>query len=100
MTCSVGESRGPKLTQTMADFCPIITIDPTIPFPPTGDIDGGKATPIGMIGMAGSSRSRISTAALVADDIGGDLCCDADGEGYEVALMSGSGQGTNSNNLR
>jgi hypothetical protein len=62
-------SSGPQLIQTMADFFPIITIDPTIPFPPNDDCSAdGKASPIGIIGMIGSSRARFSTGTTPADE--------------------------------
>jgi len=78
-------SSGPQLIQTMADLFPIITIDPTIPFPPNDDDStDGKASPIGIIGMTGSSRPRVSTGTTPAADATSAVVVDDD----NIAVMS------------
>ena len=78
-------SSGPQLIQTMADLFPIITIDPTIPFPPNDDDStDGKASPIGIIGMTGSSRPRVSTGTTPAADATSAVVVDDD----NIAVMT------------
>jgi hypothetical protein len=82
---AVVESSGPQLIQTMADLFPIITIDPTTPFPPNDDDSAdGKASPIGIIEMTGSSRPRVSTGTTPAADATSAVVVDND----DIVIMA------------
>jgi len=73
-------SSRPHPTHTMADFFPIMTMDPTMSFGLWNELrDDGRASPNGMVRRTGSSRPRGSTAggavagAVAVADCGKDV---------------------------